>query len=200
MRLTTVLEHPESVAAREVAHAGHVHGLSVDVHGDDADGAWRDFQRRVGDVHAVPRIDVDEDGRRLREADGLDGGKRGVRRDEDLVAGLHAERPERHPQRGGPGAREHGVTHADVAGEVGLEAPALRTEDPLARVHGGDDRLLELVVHGWPGERNPPETHQVRLLRGGCTARGSTAGVRRARFRRPPRARSGSCDRPRCAG
>ena len=46
------------------------------------------------------------------------------------------------------------MAHAGVARQLDLERLALRAQDVLAAVDGGDDRLLDLVVHGWPRERH----------------------------------------------
>jgi hypothetical protein len=46
------------------------------------------------------------------------------------------------------------VADADVACELGFEGLALGTEDVLAGIDGGEDGMLDLVVHHGPGKRN----------------------------------------------
>ena len=159
MRLRAVLEHPHTQPRGELADGAHVDRLAVQVHGHDADRARRRLAAGVDGVQRVAVVDVDEDGRGVGEADGLDGRERGVRGHEDLVAGLHAERAQREPQRRRGRIRQHAVTHAHVASQLRLERLALGTQNVLARVDGGQHRLLELVVDRWARQRD--RTHDL---------------------------------------
>jgi hypothetical protein len=154
VRLRAVFEHPEAVAARELPHGRNVERVTIEMHGKHADGPRRDLGRGVRRVHRVVVVRVDEDRRRVGEADRLDGRKRRMRGDEDLVAGLDAECPQRQPEPGRGRGREHAVADADVARQLLFELFGLRSENPLTRVHGGHDRLLDFVVDGRTRQRD----------------------------------------------
>ena len=154
VRLGAVLEEPEAARRAELEHAGEIGGVPVEVNGHEAHRPRRHLGRGVLQVDGVGVVDVDEDRDGAGEADGLDGRKGGVRGDQHLVARLHAEGLERHPEGGRRARRQHGVLGAVVAGEFLLEGAALGTQDVLARVDGGQDRGLDLVIDGWAGQRN----------------------------------------------
>ena len=67
---------------------------------------------RLGGEQVRLGVDVDELRRRAGEADGLGGGDERVRRDDDLVAGADAERPQRQRERLGAGGHADGVLGA----------------------------------------------------------------------------------------
>ena len=157
--LRAIFEDPEAQARGEALDGRQIHGLTIEMDGHDPDRPRCGFRLGVGHVERVELVRVDEDRRRLSEADRLDGRERGVRRHQDLVAGLHAERPEREPERGGGRAGQHGVPHAGRARQLDLQLTALGAQDVLTRVDGGQHCPLDLVVDRRARQRD--ERHGV---------------------------------------
>ena len=152
--LGAVLHEPEAALGAESLDGGEIGRMAVEVYRDEAHGARRGLDGRIPDVHGIGVVHVHEDGDGAREADGLHGGERRVRRHQHLVPALDAERLECHPERGGRAAREDRVLGAVVPGELLLEGAALRAQDVLARVDGSEDRPLDLVVDRGAGQRD----------------------------------------------
>src|SRR5207253_9888734 len=55
------------------------------------------------------------------------------------------------------------VTDTDLARQLGLEFLALGPEDPLARIHGGEHGLLDLVIDRRTGQRNRHDLAPERM-------------------------------------
>ena len=163
MGLGAVLQHPHAEARGQPAGGVDVDRLAVEVDGDDADRARRRLGGGVVGVDRVELVGVDEDRDRLGEADGLDRRKRGVRRHQDLVAGFHPQPAQREPQPGRRRVAQDAVPGADVARQLGLELAALRPEDVLSRVDGGQHGLLDLVVDRRSGQGNLRHVHAPGL-------------------------------------
>ena len=159
VRLRAVLQHPDAQPLGQRLHGVEVGGLPVEVHGHDADRARRRLGGGIGGIERVVAVAVDEHRRGLGKADRLDRRERGVRRHQDLVAGLHAQRAKRQPQPGRGRVAEDAVLGPRVAGQLGLELTALGAEDVLARLDGRDGGLLDLVVHRRTGQGNLRHVH-----------------------------------------
>ena len=128
-------------------HAVHVRRMAVKMHRNDADRARRDERFDVRDVHAKGVVNVGKDRRRAAMDQRLHGGKRGVRRDDDFVAGLEALRQVHHIDNHRPGRAEHAVLRAGVRGQFGFKRLAFLAQDILARTQGAQRRFLDFGVH-----------------------------------------------------
>ena len=174
LRLGAVLEKPETETRGEVLDGREIRRLAVQVHGHEPDGPGRHLRPRIDGVDRVELVHVDEHGPRPGEADRLNRWERRMGRHQDLVARLHPERAKCQPERGGRRAGQHGVFDVRGARQLGLELAALRTQDVLARVDGGEHCPLELVVDRRAGQRNGAHggierrgPHRI-FLRHGC--------------------------------
>ena len=170
LRLGTVLEKPEAEARGEVLDCGEIRGLAVQVHWDDPDGSRRGLRPRVDSVDRVEPVGFDEQGLCPGEANRLDRRERRVGRHEDLITRPDAERLQCQPKRGGSRAGQHGVLHVSGACQLGFELAALRAQDVLARIHGGQHRAFELVVdrraRQWNRSGDLIERRRLRRLAG----------------------------------
>ena len=149
MRLRAILDHPELVLARDRHDRVHVRRLAVQMHRDDADRARRDrgFDRRridrEGGAVGVAKHDAGAGmGNHRRRGDP------GMRRGDDLVAGLNLQRGHREIQRIGAVGAGHAVLDLGHGGEFPLEGVDIGTANEGIVADDRGDRAVDLALDG----------------------------------------------------
>ncbi len=143
VRFGRVFDDLDAVLARQFHQRVHVHGMAVDVDGDDGFGARRELGRDLLHVHLpVVGFVIDQDGRRTAVGDGVDGGDHGEGGQDDFVARLQPQGGER--QVHGDGAVGAGDA---IAGVARLGKPGLEVADEAARRRNpvGFNGLLDVL-------------------------------------------------------
>ena len=113
---------------------GHLGRVAQHVHGDDRLGAGGDAALDVLGIERERVVDFGGHGHQAGENRRRVGGHEAVGGDDHLVARLEPAGQVGEEQRAGAGAGRHGVAHADVRGELLLEAEDFALESRVAEV------------------------------------------------------------------
>ena len=141
--LGAVLHHLEAVAAGDLHDAGHVAGLTEQVHRQDGLGAGGDGGLDLLRVDVVVSVRLHEHRGCPVHGDAHDAGDVGVGADDDLVAPADAQQTEADPQRVQPAGKAHAVFGADVFGPLGFKLLHLAAQNvPAAAQHFQGFRLV----------------------------------------------------------
>ena len=165
MRLRAILHHPELVLVRDRHDRVHVRRLSVQMHGNDPDGAWRDrgLDRR--------RIDRERSAIGIAEHHGGAGVRNhrrsadpGMRRGDHLVTRLDLQRGHREIQR--IGAVGAGDAMLDVYGrsELPFEGIDVGPANESVVADDGGNRAVDLAFDGLILQLQIRKRHRHRVV------------------------------------
>src|SRR6185312_13627013 len=122
VRLSGIFDQFQPVPGAEFFQFGQVHGVAIQVHGDDGAGLFGDSAFDAGDVEMKSLgADIGKYGHGADIADGFRGGKKAVGGHDDFIARSDVGRLQGKFEGRGPGADSNRVFGAGKAGKLGFE-------------------------------------------------------------------------------
>ena len=145
VRLGGILDQFQMVAGAEPLQFGQIHGIAIQMYGNDGAGLLRDPALHGGDVEMKGfGIDIGEHRHRANVADRFRGGKETVGGDDDLIAGPDVGGLEGQFQGRGSGADADRVLGAGKAGKLFFEFLDVFSADKMSGVEYAAHRVQNL--------------------------------------------------------
>jgi hypothetical protein len=123
-----VLDDRDAMTGADVENTWQVRALARPIHGQQGLRFRRNRRLDLIGINLIALVRIDEHGPGANRRDGADCRDERVRDADHLVARAHAESLERQDECAGAGIGPDGVLHADVTGELALEAFHVRSK------------------------------------------------------------------------
>jgi len=147
LRLRTIFDDPEMMFGGDAQQPVHVHGMPVNIHRDDADGARRDGGFDLVEIQAIGVVDVHEHRAGAEVNERFHGGKRGVAGHDDFIAGADALQLVQEINNHRPGRTQNALGGAGVGREFFFKLLRFLAEDVLAGADGAQGGFLDFGIH-----------------------------------------------------